>query len=118
MKTKTTLMTGLALVPMTWALATAAVADPVTGTVSDSSATRGLQGAEVTIVELGQTAIVGADGTFRFGDVPAGVYTVRARFAGAAEQVQSLTVADGGTATLDFVLSPLAVAGSDRKSVV
>ena len=112
MKTKTTLMTGFALVPMMLALATAAAADPVTGTVSDSSGTRTLQGAEVTIVELGQTATVGADGTFRFGDVPAGSYTVRARFAGAAEQVQSLTVADGGAVTLDFVLSPLAVAGS------
>jgi TonB-dependent receptor len=107
---KKTLMTGLALVPMMMAVATAASADPVTGIVSDSSGTRTLQGAEVTIVELGQTASVGPDGTFRFGDVPAGSYTVRARFAGAAEETRSLTVSGTGAATLDFVLSPLVTA--------
>ena len=85
---KLSLFVGAALAPLILAVATPAAAGPVTGTVADGSGTRTLQGAEVTIVELGQTATVGADGSFRFGDVPAGAYTLRARFAGAVEGVR------------------------------
>jgi TonB-dependent receptor len=103
-----TLMRSAAWSPLVIALyAVAAAADPVTGTVVDGSGTRGLQGAEVTIVELGQTAVVGADGSFRFGDVPAGSYTVRAKFAGAVDDVRPIVVSDGGAVSIDFVLSPL-----------
>ncbi|MDP3404351.1 MAG: UvrD-helicase domain-containing protein, partial [Brevundimonas sp.] len=89
---KLSLFIGAAVAPLVIALATPALAEPVTGTVVDASGTRALQGAEVTIVELGQTAIVGADGSFRFGDVPAGSYTLRARFAGAVDDVRTIVV--------------------------
>lgn len=93
--------------------ATAANAGVVRGQVSDSSGTRGLQGAVVTIVELGQTATVGADGSFRFGDVRAGSYTLRATFAGAAAQTRQVTVSETGEISVDFALSSIgAEAGS------
>jgi TonB-dependent receptor len=113
---KLSLFIGAAVAPLLLAVASPAVAGPVTGTVADGSGTRTLQGAEVTIVELGQTATVGADGGFRFGDVPAGAYTLRARFAGATEEVRQISVPATGEISVDFVLLPLGstAAGGDR----
>lgn len=104
---KLSLFIGAAVAPLVIALAAPALAEPVTGTVVDASGTRALQGAEVTIVELGQTAIVGADGSFRFGDVPAGSYTLRARFAGAVDDVRTIVVPESGEVSINFVLSPV-----------
>ena len=110
---KLSLFVGAALAPLILAVATPAAAGPVTGTVADGSGTRTLQGAEVTIVELGQTATVGADGSFRFGDVPAGAYTLRARFAGAVEGVREIAVPATGEVSVDFVLLPLGSANAN-----
>jgi len=107
---KLKLLLSAALVPLFLAVAAPAAAGPVTGTVADASGTRTLQGAEVTIVELGQTATVGADGSFRFGDIPAGSYTLRARFAGALDDVREVAVPATGEVSVDFVLAPV---GSD-----
>jgi len=96
-----------------FAAAAPAMAQSVSGTVIDGSGTRALQGAEVTIVELGQTASVSADGSFRFGRVPAGDYTLRARFAGAQEETRRITVAQTGDIAIDFRLSPLGETGTE-----
>src|SRR3546814_14130784 len=66
------------------ALPTAAIAGDLVGSIVDASGTRALQGAEVEIVELGRVDHAGQDGRFRFADLPAGPYTVRARYAGTA----------------------------------
>ena len=92
--------------------ATAAHAGSVRGQVSDSSGTRGLQGAVVTILELRQTAAVGADGSFRFGDVPAGAYTLRATFAGAEAQTRQVTVTQAGDVSVDFTLASIGAVGA------
>ncbi len=104
---KLSLLVGAAIAPLALALAMPALAGPVSGTVADSSGTRTLQGAEVTIVELGQTTTVGADGRFRFADVPAGNYTLRAQFAGAADSVRPITVSATGEVSVDFSMMPL-----------
>ncbi len=74
----------------------AALASDIIGTVTDATDTRALQGTEVRIVELGRVAEAGRDGSYRFADVPAGTYTLEARYIGAAPVTQSVTVTDGG----------------------
>lgn len=111
-KMKLSLFVGAAMAPLVLAIASPVWAGPVVGTVSDASGTRSLQGAEVTLVELGQSASVGPDGEFRFGNIAPGTYTLRARFAGAREESRQITVPATGTLNVDFVLSPIiSVAG-------
>lgn len=82
----------------------AAQAGTLTGEVADASGTRGLADAQVTIVELGRTEYVAADGSFRFADVPAGTYTLRVRYPGAEEVVRTTTVGETDTVTETFAL--------------
>lgn len=115
---KLSLLLGVAIAPLALGFANPAFAGDVRGSVADASGTRTLQGAEVALVELGQTATVGADGGYRFTGVPAGDYTVRVRFPGAREESRRVAVSETGVASADFALSPLAVVGSaDATSV-
>src|SRR3546814_12116219 len=71
---------------------------------SDLSGTRALQGAEVEIVELGRVDHAGTDGRFRFADLPAGTYTVRARYAGTEPVSATATVTADGVAHIALLL--------------
>lgn len=62
----------------------AALAGTIAGQVSDNTGTRSLAGAQIEIVELGRRATTSSDGSYRFADVEAGTYTIRARYVGAA----------------------------------
>jgi TonB-dependent receptor len=73
-----------------------AFASDITGTVTDATDTRALQGTEIRIVELGRVAEASRDGSYRFSDVPAGTYTIEARYIGADPVSQSVTVTDSG----------------------
>ena len=75
---------------------TPAFAGTVIGTVVDAGGVRGLEGAEVEIVELDRVMTAGQDGTYRFVDVPAGTYTLRAIYAGADESVTTINVTETG----------------------
>lgn len=55
----------------------------LSGRVSDASGIKSLQSAEIELVELNRRTETGADGHFRFADVPDGTYTVRVRYIGA-----------------------------------
>jgi len=79
-------------------------ASDVVGTVTDGSGTRALQGAEVRIVELGRVIEAERDGSFRFGDVPAGTYTIEARYVGTEPTTSSVTVPETGNVTVNLVL--------------
>lgn len=80
------------------------LAQTVTGSVRDASETRQLEAVEVEIVELGRTTVTSADGGYRFSDVPAGTYTLVARYTGAEPATRSVTVAATGEVRADFVL--------------
>ena len=97
------------------ALASAALAGTITGTVADSTGVRPLQGAEVRIPSLGRTTQADAAGRFRFTDLPAGTYDVTARFAGAGLNTQAATVTAEGTLQLNFALSP---EGTDIETIL
>jgi len=86
------------------ALPGTAWAGTVNGVVSDPSDTRGLQSAQVRIVELDRVVTTDRDGSYRFPDVPAGTYTLEARYIGADTSQTSITVTETGTTTADIVL--------------
>ncbi len=83
-----------------------ASAGTITGEVADSTGTRTLRGAEVTLVEINQSAEVGQDGSYRFTNIPAGTYTLRVRYPGADEQSRVITVSEDGTVAESFALAP------------
>jgi len=94
---------GVALVAL--ASSMPAFAGTIVGTVVDSSGTRGLQGAQVQLVELGRRAEAASDGSYRFADVPAGTYTLRTIYAGAEELSSQVTVAETGIVTSNISLA-------------
>ena len=81
-----------------------AFASDIVGIVTDATDTRALQSAEVRIVELGRVAEAGRDGSFRFGDVPAGTYTLEARYVGAEPVRSTIDVPATGSVTVNFSL--------------
>lgn len=83
---------------------TAAHAGDIVGVVSDATQTRTLQGAQLRIVELNRVAEAGRDGSFRFPDVPAGTYTVEARYVGTDAVRMTVDVAQTGIARADVAL--------------
>jgi TonB-linked SusC/RagA family outer membrane protein len=91
-----------------------ALAAVVAGAVTDSASRRPLSGVQITIeggaaaARLG--AVTGDDGRYRIGGVPVGAVTVVARRIGYAPARRTVTVADGQTATADFVLAAQATA--------
>ena len=89
---------------MLLALPATAWASDVTGVVTDASGTASLQGAEVTIVELGRTTQADSHGYYSFSDVAPGTYTLRARYQGAPLFETRIVVPETGELTADIVL--------------
>ncbi len=98
------------------ALTTCALASPVwagvlTGRVSDNTGVRALGGAQLRILELDRVVEAGTDGSFRFADLDAGAYTLRATYAGATPAELSIDVAASGVTEANVVLEPKAAPG-------
>src|SRR5438128_8003587 len=81
----------------------------VTGQVTDKSNQQPVAGAQVLIVGTSLQARTSREGRYTIAKVPAGQYQVQLRLIGYATATQSVTVAAGETASLDFVLTPAAV---------
>lgn len=98
------LFRGVSRAAIVFALVTpvAALAGTISGTVSDGTGTRALQSTQLTIVELGRVAEAGRDGNYRFPDVPAGTYTIEARYVGADPVRTSVTVPATGDVDADI----------------
>ncbi|WP_225899876.1 TonB-dependent receptor [Croceicoccus gelatinilyticus] len=84
-----------------------AIAGEIEGSVIDATGTAGLRAVEVEIEELDRKAATASDGTFRFVDVPAGTYTLRADYIGAQAQEITVTVPPTGSVDADFTLAGL-----------
>ncbi|HSU14573.1 SusC/RagA family TonB-linked outer membrane protein [Longimicrobium sp.] len=82
----------------------------VTGSVTSSEGARALSGAAVTVAGTTLRAVTGPDGRYTLSGVPAGTQRLTATVLGHAPATQSVAVAAGQTATLNFALSPSAVA--------
>ena len=75
-----------------------ALAQTVTGEVTDANNTVVFSGAEVTIQELQRSTTTNDRGQFRFSNVPAGSYTLLVSYVGAADKSVSITVTESGLA--------------------
>lgn len=84
--------------------ATSVSAQEIRGVVIDETETVSLQSAVVRIAEIDRQAVTERDGSYRFVDVPAGTYTVIARFQGVPEERQTVTVPASGVVTANFLL--------------
>jgi TonB-linked SusC/RagA family outer membrane protein len=82
----------------------AAQTGTVTGLVRDAVNLQPLAGAQLTVEGTGVGGLVNNVGRFLLLNVPAGEQTVTATLIGYGSVTQSVTVAAGGTATLDFTL--------------
>jgi len=103
MKLRGHLFTGAAATAIVLAAAPA-LAGEVTGVVVDESDTIALQAVTVRIVELNRAAVTGRDGSFIFGDVPEGSYTLEASYVGAGTERLTVAVPASGTVRADFAL--------------
>ena len=87
-KFRTLLLLGAASASM----AQFAAADVLTGTVTDQTGEAPLQGAILTLEELGRSVSSDRFGEFRFPEVPAGEYTLSASYIGTDTVTQTVTV--------------------------
>ncbi|MPS67391.1 MAG: TonB-dependent receptor [Novosphingobium sp.] len=108
MKTSIRLIAGLLA---SASFATIAHAGEVVGSVHDASGSRPLQSASVRIVELNRSSETDRTGSYVFGDVPAGTYTLEARYVGAEVTTQTVSVPATGRISGDFDLP--AIGGGD-----
>ncbi|MEW9856608.1 TonB-dependent receptor [Novosphingobium sp. M1R2S20] len=108
MKNSVRLLAGLLA---TASLPTLAYAGEVAGSVTDESGTRALESATVRLIELNRVVESDRSGRYSFSDVPAGTYTLEARYVGARPQRRTITVQETGTVSGDFVLA--GIGGTD-----
>lgn len=88
-------------------LSTAAMADRISGTITDEETGEPLFGANVFVVETGQGASTNADGEYIILSVPPGRYTLRVSYIGyETRRIEELRVESELGARLDIELRP------------
>lgn len=105
MKTRQTWIVLLSLFLLVGGGQAALAQGTIEGIVTDDQMGDPLPGVNVVIEALSTGAATGVDGTYRIPDVPAGDYTVVARFVGFEPAERQVTVRNGETLTLDFALA-------------
>jgi outer membrane receptor protein involved in Fe transport len=76
----------------------------IAGRVTEAKTQATIAGATVVVQGTSHSATTGNDGRYRITDVPAGAYSLRARYIGYAPANASVTVSEGQEATADFGL--------------
>lgn len=75
------------------------------GLLTDLSQTSYFAGAQIHIKELGLSTVSNRDGSFRFGNLPEGKYTLTIEYLGAPTEELPITIAAGQTLEQAFVLA-------------
>lgn len=104
----------MAMVCLVTAGTAVAQSGSLSGTVTDAETGEVLPGANVLITELSRGAAVNASGEYEITGVPSGTYQVRVTYIGYNESTQSVEIAAGEDAVVDFALQ----AGVDLGEVV
>lgn len=105
MKSKFNLLTTASLATLCLGFGfNAAHADVVRGAVKDASGTAPLEGALVSIDELGRSTSSDRFGSYRFSNVPAGDYTLSVSYVGAPRLTRSISVAETGEIVVDLTV--------------
>jgi TonB-dependent receptor len=105
MKTKLNLLTTASLATLCLGFGfNTAHADVVRGAVKDASGTAPLEGALVSIEELGRSTSSDRFGSYRFSNVPAGDYTLSVSYVGAPRLTRSISVAESGEIVVDLTV--------------
>jgi len=91
--------------PATRAARSVAQQGVITGRVTDAGTGSGLAGATIRVQGTRLGAVTNAAGQYIITDVPAGTHTIAVSVIGYSAQSQSITVAAGETATVNFELS-------------
>ncbi len=86
-------------------LAARAQTTTIAGRVTAATSNEPLAEARVMVVGSSLTVLTGADGRYTMRNAPAGTYDVRVIRVGYQELKKSVTVAAGGSATLDFTMN-------------
>ena len=86
----------------------AAQTGTLTGHVTVKGSTQAIPDAHVTVTGTVLGASTTTSGAYRISGLAAGTYAVHALRIGYADQQLSITIAAGGSATLDFALAPVA----------
>jgi TonB-linked SusC/RagA family outer membrane protein len=81
----------------------------IAGRVTDARSAQAVAGATIGVAGTALAATAGDDGRYRIDNVPTGRHTLTARRIGYSLARQSVTVASGQPATIDFALQPTAV---------
>src|SRR5580704_6507580 len=81
----------------------------VVGRVTDKTSGAPVPAAEVFIAGTTRGTVAGSDGRYQILSLPAGAATVRVLRIGFEAQVKTVTITDGVTDTVDFVLAPSVV---------
>ena len=100
----TLLLAGFALASL-HAAETAPPAGALSGTVSNAATGKLLEGARITLPQLGLTTLTDNTGRFVLNSVPAGTHEVVASYTGLDAASQSVTVTPEARATRDFELT-------------
>lgn len=74
------------------------------GLLTDQSQTSYFEGAEIKIKELGLSTVSNRDGSFRFGSLPQGKYTLVIRYLGAPTEEVAIIIEAGQTLEQAFVI--------------
>lgn len=82
----------------------------ITGTVTEAQGGRAVPSAVVSVVGTAARAVTAQDGSYTINGVAAGPRRVTASVIGFAADTRSVTVPEGGVATVNFQLQPSAVA--------
>ncbi|ATC96730.1 TonB-dependent receptor [Pseudoalteromonas tunicata] len=69
-------------------------ANTLVGTISDQQQKARFEGAKLELLELRKSTISGRDGAYRFNQLPAGTYTLKVSYLGAAPFTTQITISD------------------------
>lgn len=108
------LLLGLVFAPGAWAQTATLV-----GTVTDATDNQSLPGANILLLDANGAQVTGAaagmDGQYTISGIPAGSYTVQARFVGYQDSNTDVTLSAGESRTLDITLTQ---AGFELNTVI